>query len=203
MQTDREPATGPGLDLKTSADSAALHGASELERLAYLDGWRGIAILLVLEAHFLGWLPVDSGRLGVNVFFCLSGILMGRILFIRRVPLGTFYKRRFSRIYPAFAAYVLTIVLVAFFLGISFTALDVTSTLFFLRTYVGLPPTIWGHPVPINHIWSLNVEEHSYMLLSVLTPRHRIARKGRPRALAAGDGLYRDASGIHQISRHQ
>jgi peptidoglycan/LPS O-acetylase OafA/YrhL len=139
LQTDREPATGPRLDLKTSADSAALHGASELERLAYLDGWRGIAILLVLEAHFLGWLPVDSGRLGVNVFFCLSGILMGRILFIRRVPLGTFYKRRFSRIYPAFAAYVLTIFLAAFFLGISFTALYLwQQPFYFMKSH------LWG-----------------------------------------------------------
>ncbi len=74
--------------------------------LDYLDGWRGLAILLVLQGHFMvipGW---HSGRMGVDVFFCLSGLLMSRLLFQRRVPLGTFYKRRLSRILPAFLLYL-------------------------------------------------------------------------------------------------
>jgi len=44
--------------------------------MRYLDGWRGLAILLVLEGHFLSILPLNTGRLGVDVFFCLSGFLM-------------------------------------------------------------------------------------------------------------------------------
>jgi len=51
-------------------------GDPESSRMRYLDGWRGLAILLVLEGHFLSILPLNTGRLGVDVFFCLSGFLM-------------------------------------------------------------------------------------------------------------------------------
>ncbi len=78
------------------------------DRIDYLDGWRGIAILLVLQSHFLplsNWLDIDSGRLGVDAFFCLSGLLMSNILFIKRTPLRDFYIRRASRILPAFLCF--------------------------------------------------------------------------------------------------
>ncbi|MGY8873079.1 MAG: hypothetical protein ACKVJE_21860, partial [Pseudomonadales bacterium] len=39
--------------------SASLHGSSELERVDYLDGWRGVAILLVLLSHFFNVVEVD------------------------------------------------------------------------------------------------------------------------------------------------
>ena len=83
------------------------------EHVNYLDGWRGLAIALVLESHFVGLLPVAAGRFGVDVFFCLSGFLMSGLLFIQRQSLVTFYKRRVSRIMPAFFAFVITVYLFA------------------------------------------------------------------------------------------
>ncbi|TIU24619.1 MAG: acyltransferase, partial [Mesorhizobium sp.] len=77
-------------------------------RLAYLDGWRGLSIALVLIGHFFPVPGINLGVLGVEFFFVLSGRLMGEILFIERFPLKKFFKRRFSRIYPALLVFVAT-----------------------------------------------------------------------------------------------
>ena len=47
------------------------HMKSSTEHINYLDGWRGLAIALVLEGHFLGMIPLETGRMGVDIFFCL------------------------------------------------------------------------------------------------------------------------------------
>lgn len=138
------------------------------EHLNYLDGWRGLAIALVLESHFVGLLPVASGRLGVDVFFSLSGFLMSGLLFIQRQSLVTFYKRRVSRIMPAFFAFVITVYLFAICYAIPVTTTEFISTALFLRTYFPAYPGMWGSGIPIGHIWSLNVEEHCYVFMSLL-----------------------------------
>jgi peptidoglycan/LPS O-acetylase OafA/YrhL len=142
--------------------------SSPVTRVGYLDGWRGLAICLVLQAHFLQVASFDSGSLGVDVFFCLSGMLMAEILFVRRAPLATFYQRRASRILPAFFAYVLITYGVLHLLGKHNGPLDFVATLTFLRSYIPATPDIWSTGMPIGHIWSLNVEEHSYLLLSLV-----------------------------------
>lgn len=137
--------------------------------ISYLDGWRGVAILFVLIGHFF---PVTKfiylGRFGVEVFFVLSGLLMSRILFEYKVPLGKFYKRRISRIFPLFFVYVTVLYGLDFIYLKTGEHTNYLYTLFFLRTY--LPGSdIWASPLPIGHLWSLNIEEHSYILLSILT----------------------------------
>ena len=124
-------------------DSAAAHGRSELERLDYLDGWRGIAIALVLQAHFAGTRLFYSGAAGVDVFFCLSGLLMANLLFVRRVPLGEFYRRRISRIIPVFLLFVVCAYALAILQSVEFTGTEVAATLTFLRTYLPAAPGIW------------------------------------------------------------
>ena len=69
------------LSLENTVKLAVNHGKSELSRVDYLDGWRGIAILLVLMEHFFGVREINVGRMGVDVFFVLSGMLMSNILF--------------------------------------------------------------------------------------------------------------------------
>ena len=139
-----------------------------MQHIQYLDGWRGLAIALVLEGHFLGALPIDAGRFGVDVFFVLSGFLMAGLLFVQRQPLPLFYKRRVSRIVPAFVLFTLTSYGIALALGRATSVSEVLSTLAFLRTYYPLPPDIWHAGLPIGHLWSLNVEEHSYVFMSAL-----------------------------------
>ena len=139
-----------------------------VQHIQYLDGWRGLAIALVLEGHFLGALPIDAGRFGVDVFFVLSGFLMAGLLFVQRQPLPLFYKRRVSRIVPAFVLFTLVSYGIALAVGRATSVTEVLSTLAFLRTYYPLPPDIWHAGLPIGHLWSLNVEEHSYVFMSAL-----------------------------------
>lgn len=147
-----------------------------MKHVPYLDGWRGLAIVLVLQSHFL---LGGAGRLGVCLFFALSGYLMGELLFVKEVRLGTFFERRINRIVPTFWLYVV----VAFFLAVWFQARpyrvpadELMSTLFFARTYLPAHESIFAEKWPIGHFWSLNVEEHSYIYLAVLA---LIARRSR------------------------
>lgn len=136
-----------------------------MRHVAHLDGWRGLAIAFVLAEHFIGhwgWI----GRLGVDLFFVLSGLLMSRILFEDRTPLPTFYRRRISRILPVFLLFLIVTLSVSAAVGLRVTAADVFATPVFLRSYVD--PFIWRSELPIGHLWSLNVEEHSYMLLAAI-----------------------------------
>lgn len=151
-----------------SVASSAPRSAND-DRIGVLDGWRGLAILLVLQSHFLPAAGFNSGYLGVSIFFSLSGMLMSEILFVRRVPLATFYKRRISRIVPAFLLFVCTVYGIAAWTGLGGRGTEFLSTLLFLRTYIPATPDIWSTDLPIGHLWSLNVEEHCYIFLSLLT----------------------------------
>lgn len=138
------------------------------KHIPYLDGWRGLAILLVMQSHFgLG----GGGRLGVALFFALSGYLMGELLFVKNVALPGFFKRRFSRVVPTFWLYVAVAFILATWLGTRRTEVsgtELVSALLFLRTYFPADVSIWAERWPIGHFWSLNVEEHSYLFLAAL-----------------------------------
>lgn len=144
------------------------HGDTELSHINYLDGWRGLAILFVLQDHFFTLTKIDTGTFGVEVFFVLSGFLMSRILYEKRVPLKVFYKRRFSRVFPLFILFVTVIYSLAYLFDKEESQYFI-NTLLFIRTYFPSDPGIWNTGIPIGHLWSLNVEEHSYLLLSTLT----------------------------------
>src|SRR5438477_10763337 len=90
-------------------DALAVRSRS-LGNSASLDQWRGLALVLVLISHgfyFTGKV-YGIGRVGVNLFFFISGILVFRSLAKQR---GTtkwqrglgFVKRRLRRLYPAMA----------------------------------------------------------------------------------------------------
>lgn len=147
--------------------------AISMDRIDYLDGWRGMAIGFVLLSHFFWYIPgiwrFNFGRFGVDVFFVLSGMLMGRILFIKRTPLSMFYIRRISRILPAFFMYVVFAFMVFPGKQQENYLPEFISTLLFYRTYFSGAPEILQSSIAIQHIWSLNVEEHAYLLLSLLT----------------------------------
>src|SRR4051812_32985632 len=76
--------------------------------LSTLDGWRGVAVLMVIAFHGIGWqVPTYKplGGLGVSLFFALSGFLICNRLLVEhgrdgRIDLGGFYVRRVFRILP-------------------------------------------------------------------------------------------------------
>lgn len=137
------------------------HPASR--HIPWLDGWRGVAITLVLLEHFS--VPT-TGRLGVDVFFVLSGFLITKILFEDKVPLGTFYRRRAARILPVFYLYVATMTAAGLLLLPRIDWSSIVTASLFLRSYFG--GHIWDDPLAFGNLWSLNVEEHAYVLLSLL-----------------------------------
>lgn len=133
--------------------------------LTYLDGWRGCAILALLVGHFIGVPHFDVGRFGVELFFVLSGRLMAHILFIEAMPLRTFYLRRVARIFPAMIAFIAGLWLLSPwtpFVVIDFAS-AISALTFTLNYTLGT-----GAPRAIQHIWSLCIEEHSYLTLSII-----------------------------------
>jgi len=147
------------ISLRKIVNIASSHGKSELDRISYLDGWRGLAISFVLIAHFLPKTGIDLGRMGVDIFFVLSGLLMSKILFVKRVPLTTFYKRRISRIFPVFLIYLSIISLSSYIMELSSEHENYFYSLFFLRHYLPATPTMWNTGIPIGHLWSVSVQD--------------------------------------------
>lgn len=145
------------------------------ERLLYLDGWRGLAISMVLLQHFF-WmhrLP-DLGRFGVDLFFVLSGLLMSRILFEQRMPIGKFYRRRISRIAPVFLLFVAVCWVGWSTHGASLE--ELVTTLTFTRTYF-THPEIFRSALPDGNLWSLNVEEQCYVILATIAALSALRRR--------------------------
>lgn len=157
--------------------------------LPTLDGWRAVAILLVIGSHDrllrignvpLSWLHSIGGGYGVALFFALSGLLIcSRLLqeeAVRgRIDLKGFYIRRFWRIQPAALAYLAVVTVLILMGTIGRTNNGVVSALLFARNYTsGSSGNAWY----TAHFWSLAIEEHYYFFvpgLLVLFPRFRIA----------------------------
>lgn len=131
--------------------------SARCKRIAYLDGWRGLAIVSVLVGHFGG--KFAAGGFGVELFFVLSGRLMADILFVQKTPLPTFFLRRFSRIYPA----LLTFVIIMLLAGLA-SLTDAAAALSFTINYTSAFHLL--DEGSLSHIWSVCVEEHCYVLLA-------------------------------------
>jgi peptidoglycan/LPS O-acetylase OafA/YrhL len=138
------------------------------DRLLFLDGWRGMAILLVILGHFFWFLPRTIGSAGVECFFVLSGRLMAEILIVRRHPLPSFVARRAARVLPALACYVLSIAaIIVATLGIGEgprLLVEIGAAFGFFQNYLPEESVITA----FQHLWSLAVEEHSYLLLALI-----------------------------------
>ncbi len=159
--------------------------------LPTLDGWRGVAVLMVIAFHGFGaGRPAlkPLGGTGVSVFFALSSLLICNRLLAeyerrgtggagRRIDLRGFYVRRAFRILPP----ALTFLAVVAVLGVAKRGELWASVLFWRNYYIG------GGWVT-GHFWSLAVEEHFYLffpvLLAWLGPRRAL-----PVAIALAVGL--------------
>lgn len=150
-------------------------------RLKSLDILRGVAILLVLLYH----VPDDSqmpsfqapfgrgGWCGVDLFFVLSGFLIGSILMREQLTRGRVKKRIFwfRRAFKIFPSYFGLLVFFAFvYASYAISGRFEFSTYgerywqywIFVQNYVPMEYT------PLAHLWSIAVEEHFYLLLPIL-----------------------------------
>lgn len=138
-----------------------------------LNGLRAISIILVIFSHvgilndtlhkFFPLLILESGALGVNVFFAISGYLITKLLLDEekkygRVSLTNFYKRRTLRIFPAYYFLLLVYFILQkyqlIFLSNQSWITALTYTKYFNHSADGIS----------EHLWSLSVEEHFYLL---------------------------------------
>ncbi len=159
-----------------------------------LDGVRGLAIVMVMVAHFIthgGLMPESAeaawfgnmvmiGGLGVDLFFVLSGFLItGILLDAKGSPrfFRNFYMRRVLRIFPLYyGALFVTFFLVPIVLPGDEALARLTGEQAWYWSYMANVRTaFWGWPPwHIGHFWSLAVEEQFYMvwpLLVFLCPR--------------------------------
>lgn len=157
-----------------------------LKRIPTLDGWRGIAILLVIATHaqkglfggaFGGHKWLFFGRHGVAIFFVLSGYLITtRILNEDRFSLRRFYLRRFFRLMPAAWIYLIAIGLFSLVSGLHVIGSDATACVFFFRNYFPLKES--SQNAFTSHFWSLSVEEQFYLVWPAV-----LAATGRRKAV--------------------
>ncbi|WP_305822172.1 acyltransferase family protein [Massilia brevitalea] len=155
---------------------------SDPKHIACLDGWRGAAIAALLLGHFYPVPGINFGTLGVNLFFVLSGLLMTRILFVQKQPLGLFYRRRVARIFPSVYVFLAVTTLAFVVAGRELSMLELLSAATFTNNYI-VPDGPWR--MPVGHIWSLSVEEHAYVLLSLLAVLTRASHRRSVRAVGA------------------
>lgn len=136
-------------------------------RIVALDGWRALAIIMVLIGHFSPVPGINLGLFGVELFFVLSGRLMADILFVKKLELGEFFYRRATRILPALVVFVLVFFVFGLIAGAPYkvSPLWIASSVTFFQNYAMATGHFTGW---LDHLWSLCVEEHSYMLLGLL-----------------------------------
>ncbi len=139
-----------------------MNAACKSGHIATLDGFRAIAVIIVIASHG-GLNQILPGQFGVTLFFFLSGYLittlMRKELAERKgFDFRRFYLRRSIRILPPMYVTILFASLLSL-LGligpINFTYLYVDAL--FLTNYLPLSA------IPIG-LWSLAVEEHFYLL---------------------------------------
>jgi len=162
-----------------------------LERWRGLDTLRALAILLVIPFHAMIWIlnpPLREvgqyGWMGVDLFFVLSGFLVGSQVFqmIKNtggIDFKGFYLRRSLRVLPAY-----WVVLCLYIVWPEFSeAGKLENPWSFLLFTANLP--IAGKA--FSHAWSLCVEEHFYLLLPILVWWYsRKSRKLNPSMIFGG-----------------
>src|SRR3954469_23219753 len=149
-----------------------------------LDVVRGLAIVLALGWHFSGersgnvvldaltWPGRHFGWAGVDLFFVLSGFLLGRLVLTEQARTGRFDGRRFTarrllKLWPVLYVFLAVQVLA----GPEPWQSYFWQNALHVQNYAG---------TSLSHLWSLAVEEHFYLALAVLFPvfaRRRVSPK--------------------------
>ena len=184
-------------------------GERRLARVPALDGLRGLAVAAVLLFHGgFGW--AGGGFLGVSIFFTLSGFLITSLLLTERdrsgsIGLGHFWSRRARRILPAallaltgIAIFGLTLAdahQAALLPGDGLSALTEVANWRFVfgdQSYAAL----FSAPSPVQHFWSLAIEEQFYLVFPLIVVATLTKTKGDRKGLAIVVALLGLASAV-------
>jgi peptidoglycan/LPS O-acetylase OafA/YrhL len=161
-----------------------VHPQAALDRYPYqpaLDGIRALAVCAVLAFHG-GVAAVPGGFLGVDAFFVLSGFLITSLILNERsltgrVDLVAFWGRRVRRLLPALLVVLTTVVLMARWampaeeLGV--LRWDALAALAYVANWRMADRgndyfATTGAPSPLQHTWSLGIEEQFYLLWPIV-----------------------------------
>jgi peptidoglycan/LPS O-acetylase OafA/YrhL len=128
----------------------------------------------VLDA--LTWPGRMFGWAGVDLFFVLSGFLLGRLVFLEQLRTGRFDGRRFTlrrllKLWPVLYVFLAVQALA----GPEPWSSYLWQNALHVQNYAG---------TSLTHLWSLAVEEHFYLGLAILFPLVA-RRRASPRVLAA------------------
>lgn len=187
--------TEPGDDTDTRDEGGYLIGKREIlqvddkkgpvalikgnGRIPSLDGLRGLSIWAVISAHsadhflfshvhshHIRTVLSNCANLGVTIFFVISGFLITSLLLkehkrTSRINIKRFYKKRAIRIIPAFVLFTGTILALCNVSPHQIAyALTFTTSFFF-----------WQAFKPLQHLWSLSVEEQFYLAWPLIFAR--------------------------------
>ena len=142
-----------------------------------IEGLRAVAIVAVLACH-AGIPFLAGGYVGVDVFFVISGFLITGLLLreIERtggVSLRGFYARRIRRLLPLAALLLLVVAILALVLFSPVRAIetsgDIISSAFYTANWHFAAQSVDyfaqdAEPSPVQHLWSLAVEEQFYLV---------------------------------------
>jgi len=168
----------------TGKDGASPTGAGSDQRSmagyrADIDGLRALAVLPIVAFH-LKYSWIGGGYVGVDIFFVISGYLIGggilRQIREGRYSIADFYFRRFRRIAPALVVTLIGTTVAAWFLLLPNAFKDYAKSLVATSLFGS---NIWfWHTIdyfnadaethPLLHTWSLAVEEQFYILFPLL-----------------------------------
>jgi len=167
----------------------------ERRYLPGLDGLRALAVAAVVLYH-LGYPWAAGGFLGVSVFFTLSGYLITDLILGQgdRFRFRGFWIGRARRLLPGLAAMLLVVTV---WVAIRGWPSGYTSALVGAALYASNWQLVaqhvsyfarFGPPTPLQHLWSLGVEEQFYLawpllliVLAKLVPERRAGSSARPR----------------------
>ena len=152
---------------------------SEIKYRPDIDGLRALAIGSVVLYHG-NLLGIHSGFVGVDIFFVISGFLIGKIIQSdvseNRFNVLDFYARRFRRILPPLLVTVLLCLIVGYFYLMPNEYRDMSATA--MTAVFGLSNiSFWRHidyfqpdseQFPLLMTWSLGVEEQFYLFFPLL-----------------------------------
>ncbi|MEP2530313.1 acyltransferase family protein [Shimia sp.] len=147
---------------------------------AEIDGLRAIAVLAVVLYHF-GLPGLSGGFVGVDIFFVISGFLIGGILWREktmtgRLSLGRFYLRRIRRLAPAYVAMSAAVLVVGWVILLPYdfreTAKGVIAATVYLSNVLFFRQSGYfdgaAEDKVLLHTWSLSVEEQFYLFLPLV-----------------------------------
>ena len=174
-------------------------GTRTFGHIPALDGLRGLAVAAVVLYHFAPE-AMPAGFLGVDVFLVLSGFLITSLALeevdrTRAMSAPGFFARRARRLLPAAIATIIVVVIVARILDHGSVDASLrghaVASLAYIANWWSIAQqnsyqAAFGAESPLNHFWSLAVEEQFYLVF--------------PIALIGAVALLKRRIGLHRLA---